>query len=525
MPGGVFISYRREDSRGSAGRIYDRVARRLGRDSVFFDVDNIPPGMDFVEVLSERVSGCHALVAVIGTGWVTSAGKDNRRRIDDPHDFVRVEIEAALEHGIRIIPVLVDGAAMPKSEDLPDSIKKLARRQGIEVSDIRFDADVKQLTRTLAQLVDEIRQREVAEAERVARKKREKPEVAEAADTRRSADAEAAGRAEEECRSKEPADAARAAHEERERREAGEPARIDEAQRQVQTIPEPSSRDARRLVSASASKGWLVAAVVSVVFAGAAVTLFTELNDRRGSFLSISMPAAPIAESNSSAPALSNAVVRAPAASLQPDESSNVAAQTPAIVLSADTPAEQYDLGERYYYGRGVQQDFVKATEWYRKAADQGDRAAQIMLGSLYENGLGVIKDHIQALSWYQKAADHGSPLAEDALKRLRASDSSATLIPPATPSGLTTPQEQYEKGDAYYWGRAGVNQDYQQAFYWYRKAADQNDPAAEIMLGSLYENGLGVSKDYGQARWWYQKAADQGRPLAQEALKRLAGK
>ena len=99
--GGVFISYRREDTAGFAGRIYDRLARRLGRDSVFIDVDNIAPGLDFVEVLSERVGQCDALVAVIGRGWASSADKDNRRRIDDPHDFVRIEIEAALERGVR----------------------------------------------------------------------------------------------------------------------------------------------------------------------------------------------------------------------------------------------------------------------------------------------------------------------------------------------------------------------------------------------------------------------------------------
>src|SRR5271157_4967385 len=90
MAGGVFISYRREDSDGFAGRIYDRLAMRLGHDNVFFDVDAIPPGRDFVDVLSARVGKCDALIAVIGKSRV------NRRRLDDPNDFVRIEIEAAL---------------------------------------------------------------------------------------------------------------------------------------------------------------------------------------------------------------------------------------------------------------------------------------------------------------------------------------------------------------------------------------------------------------------------------------------
>jgi hypothetical protein len=143
--GGVFISYRREDSSGSARGIYDRLARRMGRKNVFFDVDNIPPGVDFVDTLSERVGKCDALIAVIGADWVSSVDKDNRRRIENPHDFVRIEIEAALERGIRVIPVLVDGAAMPRPDDLPDSLKKLVRRQGIEISHTRFDSDVKRL--------------------------------------------------------------------------------------------------------------------------------------------------------------------------------------------------------------------------------------------------------------------------------------------------------------------------------------------------------------------------------------------
>jgi TIR domain len=150
MRGGVFICYRREDTAGFAGRIYDRLKSSLGRESVFIDVDNIPAGRDFVEVLSERVGRCDALVALIGRNWLASADKDNRRRLDDPNDFVRIEIEAALERNVPVIPVLVDGAAMPQANDLPDALKKLARRQGIEISHNRFDSDAERLTEALA---------------------------------------------------------------------------------------------------------------------------------------------------------------------------------------------------------------------------------------------------------------------------------------------------------------------------------------------------------------------------------------
>ena len=157
MTGGVFISYRRDDSGGFAGRIYDRLANRLGRDNVFFDVDAIPPGRDFTEVLSERVGNCDALLAVIGKRW--SADSQNRRRLYDPEDFVRIEIEAALSRNVPVIPVLVDGATMPRPEDLPDSLSKLLRRQAVEISHARFDSDAERLTQALSQIEDETRQR------------------------------------------------------------------------------------------------------------------------------------------------------------------------------------------------------------------------------------------------------------------------------------------------------------------------------------------------------------------------------
>jgi TIR domain len=160
MTGGVFISHRREDSGGFAGRIYDRLTSRLGRENVFFDVDTIPPGRDFVDILSERVGKCDALLAVIGKHWILSADSENRRRLDDPQDFVRIEIEAALSRNVPVIPVLVDGATMPHPNDLPDSLTKLIRRQAVEVSHARFESDAERLTEALSQIEEEIRKRE-----------------------------------------------------------------------------------------------------------------------------------------------------------------------------------------------------------------------------------------------------------------------------------------------------------------------------------------------------------------------------
>ena len=168
MAGGVYISYRREDSAGFARLIYDRLTTRLEPYKVFFDFASIQPGQDFVEVLTSRVRACDALVAILGKNWVSSVDENNRRRLDDPHDFVRIEIEAALNSNIRVIPVLVDGATMPKYEDLPDGLQRLTRRQGIQISHGSFAADVKRLTDALALLEEERRKHEALQAPRAA---------------------------------------------------------------------------------------------------------------------------------------------------------------------------------------------------------------------------------------------------------------------------------------------------------------------------------------------------------------------
>jgi tetratricopeptide (TPR) repeat protein len=141
--GRVFISYRRQESSGMAGRLYDRLAARFGDDQVFMDVDTIAPGVDFGNVIAQAVSTCEVLLAVIGPGWLTISDADGQRRLDDPDDIVRLEIAAALERDIRVIPLLVEGAAMPRREELPDSLARLARRNALSVrhESFRFDAD------------------------------------------------------------------------------------------------------------------------------------------------------------------------------------------------------------------------------------------------------------------------------------------------------------------------------------------------------------------------------------------------
>jgi TIR domain/WD domain, G-beta repeat len=241
MSGGVFISYRREDSAASAGRIFDRVARRLGRKNVFFDVDNILLGVDFVERLTDSVGRCDVLIAVIGKDWVSAADGSASRRLDDPHDFVRVEIEAALARSISVIPVLVDGAIMPKREDLPESLHGLLRRQGIAIAHATFESDVARLTKALSLIDKELRQREAEEVQRLAREE----EARRVADTARQT-AEAEARRAEEKRVERVKEAERAAREERARQEAAEGARAEETRQKAEAEAAPRTEAERR---------------------------------------------------------------------------------------------------------------------------------------------------------------------------------------------------------------------------------------------------------------------------------------
>jgi hypothetical protein len=149
VSGRVFISYRRQDSSSPAGRLYDRLADRLGDDHVFIDVDTIEPGLDFADVIAESVSTCEVLLAVIGPRWLTATDEDGRRRLDDPDDIVRVEITAALERNIRVIPVLVEGAVIPRRQQLPEGLARLARRNAVSLRHESFRADVDRLLATI----------------------------------------------------------------------------------------------------------------------------------------------------------------------------------------------------------------------------------------------------------------------------------------------------------------------------------------------------------------------------------------
>jgi len=154
--GRIFISYRREETAYPAGWLFDRLAHHFDGGQVFKDVDSIQPGDDFVEVIATAVGSCDVLLALIGAEWLTITDEHGQRRLDNPDDFVRLEIEAALTRGVRVIPILLDGARMPRADQLPASLAKLVRRQALELSPARFDFDTSRLLRVLDRTLAEV---------------------------------------------------------------------------------------------------------------------------------------------------------------------------------------------------------------------------------------------------------------------------------------------------------------------------------------------------------------------------------
>jgi len=149
----IFISYRRDDTQGEAGRLYDYLVQVFGKNSVFMDVTGIELGCDFRQAIHNQISTCDILLALIGQEWRSSAGNPGTSRLEDPKDFVRIETSAALKRGIPVIPVLLKGAKLPDEEQLPSDLKELCYRNAIEVTHARWSTDLITLNETISRLV------------------------------------------------------------------------------------------------------------------------------------------------------------------------------------------------------------------------------------------------------------------------------------------------------------------------------------------------------------------------------------
>jgi TIR domain len=149
----VFISYRRDESAGYAGRIADRFEEYFGEDKVFRDIDSLELGLDFSEAIERALESSEVLVAVIGKNWLTATDAAGQRRLENPDDFVRVEIATALKRNMRVIPVLVQGASMPDTDELPEDLAPLTRRNAFELHDTGWSDDIRRLITVIERVI------------------------------------------------------------------------------------------------------------------------------------------------------------------------------------------------------------------------------------------------------------------------------------------------------------------------------------------------------------------------------------
>ncbi|MDP9223388.1 MAG: toll/interleukin-1 receptor domain-containing protein [Actinomycetota bacterium] len=155
MSANIFISYRREDASGHAGRLFDSLSARFGEDRIFMDIDSIGPGVDFEQVIEGALESSKVVLVVIGRQWETVTGDSGQRRLEDPGDFVRLEVAAALRRSDLVVPVLVQGTTMPRVSNLPPDLAALTHRNAWELSDARWSYDLSRLSDAIRRVIDD----------------------------------------------------------------------------------------------------------------------------------------------------------------------------------------------------------------------------------------------------------------------------------------------------------------------------------------------------------------------------------
>ena len=148
--GKIFISYRRADARGVAGRLGDSLGAYFGDDRIFRDIDDIAGGADFGDIIKQNLQSADAAIVLIGPDWLSITGSDGQRRLEDPADWVAQEIAVAIELGIPIFPVLIENTPMPREEELPEKLRPLLRYNALSISDKRWQFDVLRLGRIIS---------------------------------------------------------------------------------------------------------------------------------------------------------------------------------------------------------------------------------------------------------------------------------------------------------------------------------------------------------------------------------------
>jgi hypothetical protein len=378
MTGTIFINYRREDSISIAGRLYDRLSHTFGRKNIFMDVDHIPAGVDFEAHLNTQVDECEIFLVVIGPRWLEVKDESGGRRLDNSDDFVNIEIKTALARDIRVIPVLVDGASMPKAVELPDPLKALARRQAVEVRQLHFGRDAE----ALVERVNEALKGKLGR-QRLWRGKA----IAGAAAAvllllgwilLSSIDVA-------EWRLRRPA-------------------------LPITSQPAPPLSSARQEYEKAAAKG----------DASAMFNLGVLYHNGQG----VAQDYAKAREwyekaaAKGDASAMFNLGVLCENGFGLAQDYAKARAWYEKAAAKGQTSA-MFNLGLLYHNGYGVAQDYARAREWFEKAADGGNASAMFNLGVSYDNGIGVAQDYAKAREWYEKAAAGGNARARAHLEQM----------------------------------------------------------------------------------------------------------
>ncbi len=485
---GIFISYRRDDSAAYAGRLYDRLANHFGHNRIFMDIEHIEPGEDFTEVIQKQLAAVDVAIILIGKQWLDIKDSTGQRRLDDPDDFVRLEIAAILERKIRAIPVLVGGAVMPKRSQLPDPIAPLIHRHALEISDLRFHSDVETLIGTLERIVIGYNP-----PPKPPNKSSNSMTIIGAASVIALGGALYFGTQgstnETNLFSPPPVT----------------PFKAPENPINGTSVNLP--RETETVAPATAE------AALEKTVTGNDIEEKPSANDKPAP---VKPPMKPPAKVSPAVPSGWTETVNA--------------TELEEAATKGDVDA-QARLSAFYFNGLGVRKDFVEALFWARKAAEYNNPRAQNILGLMYENGNGVTKDLTAAIEWYRKSARQGFALAHNNLGRMyqngygvskdtkKAAEwyqkAQKLFLDAATQNNALA---QAMLGEMYAEGR-GTTKDDKKAVEWYRKTADQGDADAQNALGFMYVYGRGVPQDDQKAVEWFRKAADQGNALAQDSL------
>jgi TPR repeat protein len=574
MSGQIFVSYRREDAPSAAGWLYERLKEHFARDQIFLDVDNIPPGVDFVEAIDKSVSACDVFIAVIGRRWLVVRDAKWRRRLNNPKDFVRLEITTALKRGIRVIPVLVEGASMPRPDELPNELKPLVRRNALTVSPDRFRTDAERLIGAVERALEDAQvelqrkreDQERVEAERREHEEKERVEAARRAQAQRlglerQQEEQARLRAEQQLRAgQERLKAERRQREaqdrlEVERQEKGRQAEVEQrevepcqqeeqerlrAEQPLRAAQEPLQAEQRererleterREIEALGGMGADSRAPPSnrtpskegaanlkrpwrslvVMGIGIMICLLGF-----GLFKATRPPSVSIGGSSSPTAAPLAAASNSP---------------SPTALVSPASPSPSPSGAERLITA-------ASPVPPIPTVAPSGSPALPIVRGStlIRESPALLTKPSVSLLATPTSAPlNSPSPMF-----------SVSQASPPPTPSGsewyaeaesylvvkdyakalpllkqaaeAANAEAMNQLGELYYYG-SGVVEDNAKAGEWFQKAAEAGNAKGMFQLGSLYENGLGTARDYVRARHWYLKAAEAGNASAMTNL------